>query len=177
MCSGTLWVSLMNSPMRLGASPAASAPTGVFIQRFEAFISLSWNPGLCGSLSPQLFLPVFLHANVGPPGQPPTALLGVLSTRLPVISTPPAGLDECFFFNSLVVRLPYSLIFCQFWLFFVFKFVVVLLLVVRGSKVYLPMPPPCLEVSAKIFLKTCICDFSVYEVSIGIFCYYNTLIS
>ena len=39
----------------------------------------------------------------------------------------PAGLDECFFFNSLVVRLPYKSIFCQLWLFFVFKFVVVLL--------------------------------------------------
>ena len=46
------------------------------------------------------------------------------------ISTPPTSLDECFFFNSLVVRLPCSSIFCQFWLFFVFKFVVVLLLVV-----------------------------------------------
>ena len=45
-----------------------------------------------------------------------------------------------FFFNSLVVRLPYSSIFWQFWLFFVLKFVV-LLLVMRGSKVYLPMPP------------------------------------
>ena len=33
----------------------------------------------------------------------------------------PMGLDECFSFNFLVVRLPYSFIFCQFWLFFVFK--------------------------------------------------------
>ena len=48
-------------------------------------------------------------------------------------------LSECFFFNSLVVRLPHSLIFCQFWLFFVFKFVVVLLLVVQGGIVCLPM--------------------------------------
>ena len=33
-------------------------------------------------------------------------------------SPPPSiGLDECFFFNSLVVRLPYSLIFCHFWLY------------------------------------------------------------
>ena len=37
------------------------------------------------------------------------------------VSAPPTGLDECFFFISLVVRLPYSLIFCHFWLFFVFK--------------------------------------------------------
>ena len=37
--------------------------------------------------------------------------------RLPV-STPPTGLVECFFFISLVVGLPFSSIFCQFWLFF-----------------------------------------------------------
>ena len=40
--------------------------------------------------------------------------------RLP-ISAPPTGLDECFFFISLVVGLPCSSIFCQFWLFFVLK--------------------------------------------------------
>ena len=45
-------------------------------------------------------------------------------------SAPSTGLYECFFFNSLCVGLLYSLIFCQFWLFFLFKFVVVLLLVV-----------------------------------------------
>ena len=48
---------------------------------------------------------------------PAAALLQVLSTRLP-ISTPPTGLDECCFFNSLVVRLPYSSIFCQLCFFF-----------------------------------------------------------
>ena len=56
------------------------------------------------------------------------------------VSTPPTSLHECFFFISLVVRLLYSLIFCQFWLFFVFKFVVVLLLVVQGGTVCLPTP-------------------------------------
>ena len=45
-----------------------------------------------------------------------------------------------FLLNTLVVRLLYSLIFWQFQLFFVFKFVVVLLLVVQGGKVYLPTP-------------------------------------
>ena len=53
-------------------------------------------------------------------GLPAFALPRVLSARLP-ISAPPTGLDECFFFTSLVVGLPYSLIFCQFWLFLVFK--------------------------------------------------------
>ena len=53
-------------------------------------------------------------------GPSATILQQVLSILLPV-SAPPTGLDECFFFISLVVRLPYSLIFCQFSLFFVFK--------------------------------------------------------
>ena len=53
-------------------------------------------------------------------GPPAAASPWVLSARLP-ISTPPTSLGECFFFISLVVGLPYSLIFCQFWLFFAFK--------------------------------------------------------
>ena len=52
------------------------------------------------------------------------------------VSTPSTSLDEYFFFNSLVVGLPYSLIFWQFWFFFVFKLVVVLLSVVQGSKAF-----------------------------------------
>ena len=36
------------------------------------------------------------------------------------ISFPPTHLDECSFFNSLIVRLPYSLIFWWFWVTFVF---------------------------------------------------------
>ena len=55
------------------------------------------------------------------------------------VSTSPTSLDECFFFNFLVVGLPYSSIFWQFWLFFVVKFVV-FLLVVQGVIVYLPIP-------------------------------------
>ena len=54
------------------------------------------------------------------------------------------SLGECFF-NSSVVGLPWSLNIWQFCLFFVFKFVVVLLLVVWGSEVFLPMSPPWLE--------------------------------
>ena len=74
--------------------------------------------------------------------QPPPCFESSLH-QLPA-STPPTDLDGCFFFNSLVVRLPYSSIFWQFWLFFVFRFVV--LLIVRGGRVYLPMPPSWPEV-------------------------------
>ena len=78
------------------------------------------------------------------PGPPAATLQQVLSAQL-LVSAPPNGLDECFFFNALVVRLPYSLIFWQFLLFFVFKFVVLLLLVVQGGTVCLLMPPCWLE--------------------------------
>ena len=63
-------------------------------------------------LPPQLFLLVYLHANVGPPGLPSTTLLRVLSTPLSIF-TPPTGLTECFFFKYLVDRLPWSSTFCQ----------------------------------------------------------------
>ena len=123
-------ISPMNSPVKLGVSPAAAlTPTGVFSQWFEAlFPSPHWNSGL-------------LHLSPGPPaaalpascsfghpapqsatslGPPAATLPRILSARLPV-STPPTGLGECFFFNSLVVGLPYISVFCQFLLFFVFK--------------------------------------------------------
>ena len=118
--SRTLWVSPTNSPVRLGVSPAAtSTPTGVFNQRFEALFPRSEALGCAVCLAPQLFLPVYPQANEGPPSPLAATLLWVPSAQLPV-STPPTGLDECFFI-SLVVGVPYISIFCQFWLFFVFK--------------------------------------------------------
>ena len=95
-------------------------------QWLEALFPHAGALGCSVCLTPQLLLPVYLHMNVGPatpqsansPGA--AASPRVLSTRLPVCA-PPTGLDECVFFNSLVVRLPYSLIFCQCWSFFVFK--------------------------------------------------------
>ena len=93
-------------------------------------------------LTPQLFLLVYLHTNVRPPGPPATTLLRVLSTA----AVPPTGLDECFF-NSFVVGLPYSFISGSSGYFFAFKCIVVLLLVVQGGKVYLPTPPSWPEVA------------------------------
>ena len=136
----TLGVSPVNSPVRLGVSPTATIPTGFYTQRLWGFISPRWNPGLHGlSRSPvvppslstckrgtaQSSSPCLTH-----PGPPPC-----LESSLPQlpVSAPPTGLDECFFFNSLVIGHLYSSIFWQFWLFFVFKFVVVLLLVVEEA--------------------------------------------
>ena len=128
--SRALWVSPKNSFVRLGVPLAAPSPTGFFQPEVLAFISQCWNPGLRGlSHSPVFSLNLSTHkcgtacsasyhlVCSGPPPQLP-------------ISAPPTGLDECFFFNSLVVRLLYSSVIWQFWLFFVFKFVAVLLLVV-----------------------------------------------
>ena len=147
--SRTLWFSPMNSPVRLGFSPAATTPTGFYGQRFWGFISPCLNPGLHG-LSHSSFVPPHLSACECEMPSPPAAASPTLSSSCcpasslgplhpAAISTPPTALDECFF-NSLFVRLSYSLIFWLFWLFFVFKFVVVLLLVVQGGTVCLPAP-------------------------------------
>ena len=91
------------------------------------FISLFYNSGLHGRSRSQLVPPGLSAHEYGTTqsaicclaGSSATALLGVLSTWLP-ISAPPTSLDECFFFNSLVIRLPCHLIFCQFWGWFLF---------------------------------------------------------
>ena len=161
--SRTLWVSPTNSPLRLGVSPTAATPTGSFIERFEALFPSSVTLGYAVCLTPHLFLPLYLHTIVGPPNPQATILLWVLSAP----ATLPTTLDECFFFNSLVVRLPYNLIFWQFRLFFVFKFVVVLLLVVRGCTVYLSMPPSWSE-----FLALIIYDVFLYALVNLVFSYF-----
>ena len=161
--SRTLWVSPTNSPMRLGVSPTASTPTGVCSHRVWGFIFLYWNPGLC-SLSHSPIVPPSLSGHkcgtacsasqcliqsarhclaqsvrlyIVCPSHPGTSLLWVFSTTAAHLC-PSYHLDECFFFNSLVVRHPYSSIFWKFLLFLVFKLVVVLLLVVQGGTVNLP---------------------------------------
>ena len=74
VCSRTLWVSPRNSPVRLGVSPtAASTPTGVFSQRFEALFPQAGGLGCADCLTPQLFLLVYLHSNVGLPSPPAAA--------------------------------------------------------------------------------------------------------
>ena len=96
---------------------------------FETLFSLHWNSGLCG-LSQSPVLPPGLSARDCGTTRSTSLLLYLLP--LPVcqlqpchtssppclpISAPPTSVDTCLFFNSLVVALPYSLIFLQFWLF------------------------------------------------------------
>ena len=109
--------------MRLGVSPAAGSPSmGVFTQWFEALFPHAEALGCVVCFAPLPFLLVYLCANVGlwgllavalpapfhnpPPRwvrQPPLCRKSS-PPRLPV-SAPPTGLDECFFFISLVLRL------------------------------------------------------------------------
>ena len=65
-CSRSLWVSPTTSPVRLGASPAAaSTPTGVFTQWFEALFPCAVALGYAVCFVPPPFLPVYLCVNVG----------------------------------------------------------------------------------------------------------------
>ena len=119
-------------------------PQRVFTARgFEALFPYAGTLGWVVCLAPQLFLPVYPHMNMGPPSPPaatsPTLVCQFLpccmsSLPQPPISVLPTSLDECFFFNPFIVGLSCSLIFWQFWLFSVFKLVVILLLIVQERK-------------------------------------------
>ena len=140
----------MNSPVRLGVSPATSTPTGFCSQRFCGFIFLHWNPGLYGLSCFPVVPPSLSTCKCGTAGPPATALLRILSAQLPV-STPPTGWKECFFFNSLVVGLLYSLIFWQFWVVFFFNLLSFFWLCEEGKYIYL-----CLHLGQKSKLSSVI---------------------
>ena len=143
----------MNSPVRLGVSSTTTTPTGFFQSEVLRLHFPSLEPwvaqsALLPSCSPQFMRTQMWDCLL-------LLLLPHLVCQLPpfckssplwlLVSTPPTSMDECFIFNSLAVEFPYSSIFWQLWLIFVFKFVVVLL-VVGGGKVYLPTPPSWPEV-------------------------------
>ena len=129
------------------------------IRGLRLYFPPHWSPGLRSLLCSPAIPPC---ANVGPQGLPATTLWGLLAAAWPAplhnlpprgvhqpppfcessppglpVSAPPTGLDECFLFISLVVGLPYSSIFCQFWLFFVFKLLSFVWLCKEAQCVYL----------------------------------------
>ena len=132
----------MNSPVRLGVFSCSFTPTG-FYRGFEAFPVLEpWAvrslslPScsfqfICLQKSDDLVLQLLPCCASSPP-------------QLPV-SAPPTSLNECFSFNSLVVRLPYSSIFWQFW-YFLFLNLLSFWLCEKAKCTYLPVPPSWLEV-------------------------------
>ena len=71
--SRPLWVSPKTSPMRLGVSPAAPTPTGIFNQGLRLYFP-ALEPWVAWSASLPTICPVYLCANVGPlclPRSPP----------------------------------------------------------------------------------------------------------
>ena len=148
VCSRTLWVSPMNSCVRLRVSPATVTPTGFFsIRGFEVLFPHNGTLGctVCLSLNCSS---QFIHTQML--DCPLCQLLPALVLHLPscresflpwlLVSTPPTSLDECFFFTSLAVGLPYSWMFWKFWFFF-FLICFCPSFVMWGGTVYLPMPP------------------------------------
>ena len=83
---------------------------------FKALFLLAGTLGSSICLAPQLFLPVYPHANVGPSGLPPPPCIES-SPPGQSVSAPSTSLDECFLFNSLVAGLPHISFFWEFWLF------------------------------------------------------------
>ena len=110
-CGSLQWTLLWGWESLLPPQP----PRVFSVRGFEALFPHARSLGCMVYLTPRLFLLVYLHSNVDlpslqsavSPGPPTANLLWVLSAQLP-LSTPRTGLDACFFFNSLVVRLPYS---------------------------------------------------------------------
>ena len=113
------------------------------VRDFWGFISLYWNPGLCGLSYSPVVSPSLSACKCGTTHSSSRCLaMSFLHPSCPSLSLLLVWMNVPSL-TPLVVRFSYSSIFWQFWLCFVFKFVVVLLLVVWGGKVYLPMPPSC----------------------------------
>ena len=76
----SLWFSPINSPPRLELLPPLQLPQVFSFRGFEALFPRAGTLGFTVCLSPQFFLLVYLHADVGPPSPPARTLLQVLST-------------------------------------------------------------------------------------------------
>ena len=103
--------------MRLAVSPTTDIPMALYSQRFWGFIFLCWNPGLFSlCLLPSCsswFIRTWIWDHLAywlPPHLPVLPSTSLSSPPQLPISAPPTSLGECFFFNSLVIGLPYNLI-------------------------------------------------------------------
>ena len=148
--SRTLWVSPVNSPVRLGVSLATANPTCFYTQRFGSFLFPCWNTRL-HSVSLHSCSSQFVHMQTWdhplcllPPCSPNPPAAALLHISVPISCLHPFNQSEWMLLLSLT---PWFLDFHTVWFsdslgyFLFFKFVVVLLLVVQGGKVYLPLPP------------------------------------
>ena len=86
VCSRTLWVSITNSPVRLGVSPTAATPTDFYSQWFWGFISPCWKPRLWGLSASQVFPPGLSACKCGTSWS--TSHLACLVLQLPPCHVP-----------------------------------------------------------------------------------------
>ena len=147
----------MDFPENPAVYSVAPTPTDFYSQKLWGSISQVQNLSLWGlawgwdcslpRYPPDFYTP---HVNMGPsiPSPPLCATLCLLASSPYLhVSAPPILLEECSFFKSLVVRLPYSSIFWQFWVLFVWYVVVIPSCGLWGGKACLLMPPSWLEVN------------------------------
>ena len=81
--SGTLWVFPTKSPVKLECLPLLpQPPQGFSVRGFEALFPCPGTLGCVVYLDPQLFLLVYLHANVRLPCPPAAASSGLPATTL-----------------------------------------------------------------------------------------------
>ena len=110
ICFRNPWVSPTNFPLSLGVSLTATKSYRFLKPEILRLCFPALEPWVAESVSlPSCSSQFMLHTKLGLTGLPAAALPCVLSAPV-LISASPISLDECFFFTSLVVRLPYSVI-------------------------------------------------------------------
>ena len=156
----------MEFPEKPAVFSIVPTPTVFYIQKLWGFIfqvlgpwavwsGLAWGWGCSLPRYPSWFLATTCECGTT---HSTAAAASLCYIRSPPLSIPTLHLcplyclHECGFFKSLVVGLPHSLIFWRFWVLFVLRLVVILLVVVQGGEACLRAPPSWLEVPSQYFL-------------------------
>ena len=119
--SRALWVCPTDCPVRLGVSTTAATPTNICCHRFWGFSFLYWSPRFCSLSHFPIVLPSLSPHRCGTDWFT-RHLLGCVSSATAALLHP--FYQSGWMFNSLVVRLPWSLNFWQFLFLFLFLFLI-----------------------------------------------------